>query len=175
MTGIEKELFNLSSFIRGTAVLMVAVFLSKLLGFVYPNPIHAIAGEESVGIYMTAYPAFIFFLSLVQLGVPIAIAKVIAELEAKGERAKIPAVMKTATFITILTGYGFHPGFDSCSSLIWQETLLGNPRFFTALYAGIAIVPIAAIGGLIRGYFQGIHVLKKRPGLKLSNSFSASY
>ena len=35
-------------------------------------------------------------------------------------------------------------------------TLLGNPASASALYAGIAIVPIAAIGGLIRGYFQGI-------------------
>ena len=61
-----------------------------------------VAGEEAVGIYMTAYPAFIFFLSLVQLGVPIAIAKVIAELEAKAQTVKLPAVMKTATFITIL-------------------------------------------------------------------------
>jgi len=134
---------------------MVAVFLSKLLGFVYRIQFMRIAGEEAVGIYMTAYPAFIFFLSLVQLGVPIAIAKVIAELEAKGTREKIPAVMKTATFITILTAIVFIP-----TSILFVPylagTLLGNPDSATALYAGIAIVPLAAIGGLIRGYFQGI-------------------
>ena len=79
----------MSSFIRGTAVLMVAVFMSKLLGFVFRIQFMRIAGEESVGIYMTAYPAFIFFLSLVQLGIPIAIAKVIAEHKAKGEHEKI--------------------------------------------------------------------------------------
>lgn len=114
-----------------------------------------IAGEEAVGIYMTAYPAFIFFLSLVQLGVPIAIAKVIAELEAKGERSKIPSVMRSASFITILTAAVFIP-----TSVLFVPylagTLLGNPDSAAALYAGIAIVPIAAIGGLIRGYFQGI-------------------
>ena len=76
-----------------------------------------IAGEEAVGIYMTAYPAFIFFLSLVQLGVPIAIAKVIAELEAKGQSVKIPSVMKTASFITILTAVGIHPSFYLVCSL----------------------------------------------------------
>jgi len=155
MYGIEKELFCLSSFIRGTAVLMVAVFLSKLLGFVYRIQFMRIAGEEAVGIYMTAYPAFIFFLSLVQLGVPIAIAKVIAELEVKGKRAQIPAVMKTATFLTILTAIVFIP-----ASILFvpylSGTLLGNPASSSALYAGIAIVPIAAIGSLIRGYFQGI-------------------
>ena len=155
MTGIKKELFCLSSFIRGTAVLMVAVFLSKLLGFVYRIQFMRIAGEEAVGVYMTAYPAFIFFLSLVQLGVPIAIAKVIAELEAKGTPEKIPAVMKTASFITILTAIVFIP-----TSILFVPylagTLLGNPDSASALYAGIAIVPLAAIGGLIRGYFQGI-------------------
>ena len=76
-------MYFLSSFIRGTAVLMVAVLVIKILGFVFRIQFMRIAGEESVGIYMTAYPAFIFFLSLVQLGVPIAIAKVIAELDAK--------------------------------------------------------------------------------------------
>ena len=155
MNGIEKELFKLASYIRGTAVLMIAVFLTKLLGFVYRIQFMRIAGEEAVGIYMTAYPAFIFFLSLVQLGVPIAIAKVIAELEAKGQAAKIPAVMKSATFITILTAAVFIP-----ASILFVPflagTFLGNPASASALYAGIAIVPIAAIGGLIRGYFQGI-------------------
>lgn len=155
MTGIEKELFKLSSFIRGTVVLMVAVFLTKLLGFVFRIQFMRIAGEEAVGIYMTAYPAFIFFLSLVQLGVPIAIAKVIAELEAKGQSVRIPSLMKTASFITILTAVVFIP-----ASILFvpylAETLLGNSASSTTLYVGIAIVPIAAIGGLIRGYFQGI-------------------
>lgn len=145
----------MSSFIRGTAVLMVAVFLSKLLGFVFRIQFMRIAGEEAVGIYMTAYPAFIFFLSLVQLGIPIAIAKVIAELDAKGEQHRIPAVMKTASLLTFLTAVVFIP-----TSVLFVPylagTLLGNPASASALYAGIAIVPIAAIGGLIRGYFQGI-------------------
>ncbi len=145
----------MSSFIRGTAVLMVAVFLSKLLGFVFRIQFMRIAGEEAVGIYMTAYPAFIFFLSLVQLGVPIAIAKVVAELHVKSQSVKIPAVMRTATVITILTTIVFVP-----ASILFvpylSGTLLGNLASSTTLYVGIAIVPIAAIGGLIRGYFQGI-------------------
>ena len=145
----------MSSFIRGTVVLMVAVFLTKLLGFVFRIQFMRIAGEEAVGVYMTAYPAFIFFLSLVQLGVPIAIAKVIAELEAKGQSVRIPSLMKTASFITILTAVVFIP-----ASILFvpylAETLLGNSASSTTLYVGIAIVPIAAIGGLIRGYFQGI-------------------
>lgn len=145
----------MSTFIRGTAILMIAVFMTKLLGFVYRIQFMRVAGEEAVGIYMTAYPAFIFFLSLVQLGVPIAVAKVIAELKAKGESTKLPAVMKTATVITIITGIIFIP-----LSILFvpylSDTLLGNAASSTTIYVGIAIIPIAAVGGLIRGYFQGI-------------------
>ena len=145
----------MSSFIRGTAVLMVAVFMSKLLGFVFRIQFMRIAGEESVGIYMTAYPAFIFFLSLVQLGIQFAIAKVIAEHKAKGEHEKISSVMKTAVLMTFLTAIVFIPASIAFVPYL-AGTLLGNPASASALYAGIAIVPIAAIGGLIRGYFQGI-------------------
>ena len=145
----------MSSFIRGTVVLMIAVFTTKLLGFVYRIQFMRVAGEEAVGIYMTAYPAFIFFLSLVQLGVPIAIAKVIAELKAKGDTARFSQVIRTSTFITIGTSLLFLP-----LSIVFipylSETLLGNAASSMTLYVGIAIVPIAAVGGIIRGYFQGI-------------------
>lgn len=145
----------MSSFIRGTMFLMAAVFLSKLLGFVYRIQFMRVAGEETVGIYMTAYPAFIFFLSLVQLGVPIAIAKVIAELKAQGKTAQLAQVMKTAVVITILSGAVFIPASVLFVPYLAAE-LLGNAATASALYAAIAIVPIAAAGGLVRGYFQGI-------------------
>lgn len=145
----------MTTFVRGTFVLMAAVFLTKLLGFVYRIQFMRVAGEEAVGIYMTAYPAFIFFLSLVQLGIPIAIAKVVAELEAKGQSKTIPAVMKTATFLTLTTALIFIP-----SAILFipylSSALLDNSATAITLYVGIAIVPIASIGGLIRGYFQGV-------------------
>jgi stage V sporulation protein B len=160
----------LSTFIRGTVVLVVAVFLTKLLGFVYRIQFMRIAGEEAVGIYMTAYPAFIFFLSLVQLGIPIAIAKVIAELNAKGQSSKIPSVMRSSTFLTIITGAVFIP-LSILFVPFLSGTLLGNAASSTALYAGIAIVPIAAIGGLIRGYFQGIARIEETAWSQLLEQF----
>lgn len=73
----------MGSFVKGTIFLTLVIFLSKLFGFVYRMQFMRIAGEEAVGVYMTAYPAFIFFISLVSLGLPIAVAKIVAELHAK--------------------------------------------------------------------------------------------
>ncbi|MDW0109614.1 putative polysaccharide biosynthesis protein [Sporosarcina aquimarina] len=160
----------MSSFIRGTLVLMIAVFMTKLLGFVYRIQFMRVAGEEAVGIYMTAFPAFIFFLSLVQLGVPIAIAKVIAELKAKGETTRFSQVMRTSTMITICTALVFIP-----LSILFipylSESLLGNAASATALYVGVGIVPIAAIGGMIRGYFQGIARLEETAWSQIIEQF----
>lgn len=145
----------MSSFIRGTMFLMAAVFLTKLLGFVYRIQFMRVAGQETVGIYMTAYPAFVFFLSLVQLGVPTAMAKVIAEIKAQGGGVQLRQVMKTSVFITVLAACVFIPASILFIPFL-SENLLGNAETSTALYVAIAIVPIAAIGGLVRGYFQGI-------------------
>ena len=55
----------MGSFIKGTFFLMFVIFLSKLFGFVYRIQFMRIAGEEAVGLYMTSYPTFIFFISLI--------------------------------------------------------------------------------------------------------------
>ncbi|VDG96707.1 Sporulation protein ykvU [Lysinibacillus sphaericus] len=170
LVGLEKELFSLSSFIRGTVILMIAVFMTKLLGFVYRIQFMRVAGEEAVGIYMTAFPAFIFFLSLVQLGIPIAIAKVIAELKAKGETARFSQVMRTSTFITMCTAFIFIP-LSVLFVPYLSGTLLGNSATSTTLYVGIAIIPIAAIGGMIRGFFQGIARLEETAWSQIIEQF----
>lgn len=145
----------MKSFIRGTFILMLAIFLSKLLGFVFRIQFMRIAGEEAVGIYMTAYPAFIFILSLVQLGVPIAIAKLVAELDVKGKKEEIRSVMRSASLLTFFTAIAFIPLSILFIPYLAVE-LLGNGAASLTLYTCVAIVPIAAIGGLIRGYFQGL-------------------
>lgn len=145
----------MKSFIRGTFILMLAIFISKLLGFIFRIQFIRIAGEEAVGIYMTAYPAFIFFLSLVQLGIPVAIAKIIAALDAKGQSEKIQSVMKSAAILTFFTAIAFIPAAILFIPFL-AETLLENEFAVYTLYTSIIIIPIAAVGGLIRGYFQGI-------------------
>ena len=61
----------MGSFLKGTLFLMFVIFISKLFGFVYRMQFMRIAGEEAVGLYMTAYPTFIFFISLLLSSFPI--------------------------------------------------------------------------------------------------------
>ena len=145
----------MSTFLRGSILLMMAIFLSKFLGFIFRMQFVRLTGEEAVGIYMTAYPAFIFFLSLIQLGIPIAISKIIAELRTRNAVAKYFTVMRTSVFITVISILIFTPIFLFVSPYI-SENLLKNDAITMTLYVSIAIVPFAAAGGILKGFFQGI-------------------
>ena len=93
----------MSTFLRGSILLMISIFLSKFLGFIYRMQFVRLTGEEAVGIYMTAYPAFIFFLSIIQLGIPTAMSKIIAELRTRNAVSDYFAVMRnTLVIVTVL-------------------------------------------------------------------------
>ncbi len=134
---------------------MGAVFLSKFFGFVYRMQFMRTAGEEAVGTYMTAYPAFIFFLALIQLGLPIGVAKVVAELQARGERSRQIQVMRTSAVLSVAASIVLIPVFILLIPPLAGK-LLGNPETSIVLYISLAALPVATASGLIRGYFQGI-------------------
>ena len=145
----------MTSFFRGTFLLMGAVLLSKLLGFLYRMQFMRVAGEEAVGVYMTAYPAFIFFLSLVQLGIPIAVAKIVAELEAKGKRVEIGRVMRTSRLLSYLSILVFFPLLLLFIPYL-AENLLHDDKVRMLLYVSLFSVPLSIASALLKGLFQGL-------------------
>ena len=145
----------MSTFLRGSILLMIAIFLSKFLGFIYRMQFVRLTGEEAVGIYMTAYPAFIFFLSIIQLGIPTAMSKIIAELRTRNAVSDYFSVMRTSVIVTVIAILIFTPLFIFVTPFI-SENLLKNDAITMTLYVSIAIAPIAAAGGLLKGFFQGI-------------------
>jgi len=150
----------MSTFLKGSILLMFSIFLSKFLGFIYRMQFVRLTGEETVGIYMTAYPAFIFFLSLVQLGIPIAMAKIIAELRARNATTDYFSVMRTSVIVTVVSILIFTPLFIFITPYI-SGNLLKNDAITMTLFVSIAIVPIAAAGGILKGFFQGIARLEE--------------
>ena len=114
-----------------------------------------IAGEEAVGIYMTAYPAFIFFISLIQLGLPIAVAKIVAELLAKSKRESIFGVMRTAILWSFIGMIVFMPLLALIIPYI-STTLLHNEQTTYTLWIALFAVPVSVGSGLLRAYLQGV-------------------
>ncbi|MGE6488315.1 putative polysaccharide biosynthesis protein [Paenisporosarcina sp. NPDC076898] len=160
----------MSTFLRGTMVLMGAVFLSKLFGFVFRIQFVRIAGEEAVGIYSAAYPAFIFFLSLIQLGLPIAVAKITAELYAGKKHAEIQALMRKVWKLTWLSIIFFGPPLYFTIPFV-ATNLLENEAIAQTLIIGLITIPISAYAGILKGYFQGLAKVEETAWSSLIEQF----
>ncbi|QBP40800.1 putative polysaccharide biosynthesis protein [Paenisporosarcina antarctica] len=160
----------MSTFLRGTLVLMGAVFLSKLFGFVFRIQFVRIAGEEAVGIYTAAYPAFIFFLSLIQLGLPIAVAKITAELYAGKKHLEIQGLMRTIWKLTWISIIIFVPLMYLTIPYV-ATNLLENGAIGKTLLIGLLTIPIAALSGILKGYFQGLAKVEETAWSQLIEQF----
>lgn len=144
----------MTSFVKGTLMLTIVIFLSKLFGFFYRMQFMRIAGEEVVGIYMTAYPAFIFFISLVQLGLPIALTKIVADFYAKGKKIEAASVLKKCMKISTISIIVLLPVLFLITPKI-AETLLQSSGTRFPLMVAIYTVPVVVYGGIIKAYLLG--------------------
>lgn len=144
----------MSKFIKGTFILLAAGLVTRVLGFIYRIVLARSIGEEGVGLYMMAYPTFILVVTLVQLGLPVAISKNIAEAEAKGNYAEIKKILVVSLAITITLSIIITPALILLAPLL-SSTLFTDQRTFFPLIAITPAIPIIAVASVLRGYFQG--------------------
>ncbi|WP_373370415.1 stage V sporulation protein B [Alkalicoccobacillus plakortidis] len=118
-----------------------------------------IMGSEGVGLYMMAVPTMLLILTLTQMGLPVAISKLVAEAEARGETSKIKQILVVSLAITISLGAVFTTTMILTAPYVASH-LLTDSRAYYALIAVAPIVPIVAVSAVLRGYFQGRQNMK---------------
>jgi stage V sporulation protein B len=77
------------SLIKGTIVLTIAAFITRLLGFFNGIVMANILGPEGTGLIMMALPLTGLLITLTTLGLPIAISKLVAEAEVNGDHQRV--------------------------------------------------------------------------------------
>lgn len=145
----------MKSFVKGTIFLAAVIFISKLFGFFYRMQFMRIAGPEVVGIYITTYPAYIFFISVVQLGTPLAVTKLVAEFSARKDKVRMKSVMRKAMQISTVCIVLFIPLLFFFSPFIASNLLQNEQAVFT-LYISLLAIPFVIYSAIFRAYLQGI-------------------
>lgn len=149
----------MSKFLRGTLILLVAGFVTRILGFINRIVIARFIGEEGVGLYMMAFPTLMLVITVTQLGLPVAISKSVAEAEAKGDFKKIKKILVVSLATTFSLSVIFTPILYFSTPYL-SEILFTDDRTMQPLLAITPIIPIVAISSVIRGYFQGRQNMK---------------
>ncbi|MGD6847083.1 stage V sporulation protein B [Rossellomorea aquimaris] len=149
----------MSKFLKGTMILMMAAFITRILGFVNRIVVARFIGEEGVGLFMMAFPTLILVITITQLGLPVAISKNVAEAESRGDIRKVKKILVVSLSITLGLSIIFTPALILLAPYL-TEALFTDDRIYYPLVAIAPIIPIVAISSVIRGYFQGRQNMK---------------
>ena len=92
------------SFLQGVAVLTAATIVVKLLGFIYKVPLQNILQERGFGYFNTAYDVYNVLLMISTTGLPVAVSRMISQVQALENYAQIRKVYSTSMKV-FLTGW----------------------------------------------------------------------
>lgn len=137
-----------NKFIKSTIILIIGGLFTKVLGFIIKIAYTRIIGPEGISLYMLTIPTYSLFITIAQLGLPIAISKLVAENKNSKKIifSTIP-LMLILNFILIILIIFISPFISN--------TLLNEPRTKLLIMASALVLPFISISSIIRGYFFG--------------------
>jgi stage V sporulation protein B len=148
-----------SSFVKGTLVLSAAAFINRILGFISGMYIARALGAEGIGLLMMAHPLVPLVITITELGLPVAISKLVAEANEQGDRAKIRRILHISLAITSVLSISLTT-FSLLGSEWIASILLSDQRAYYAMLAITPIAPIVAVSAVLKGYFRGMQQMK---------------
>ncbi|MEG1255646.1 polysaccharide biosynthesis protein [Clostridium sp.] len=142
-----------NSVAKGFMVMTIAMMSVKVLSVLYTPILRYILGTEGYGIYYSSYTIFTYIYTIANAGIPVAIAKLVSELQAQGNYKDAIKTFKASRFMLIIVGLvlsifmfvGAAPlsaSFNSIESTLSMRWLAPG-IFFTSLMCAY------------KGYFQG--------------------
>jgi stage V sporulation protein B len=142
------------SFIRGTMILLAAGILNRILGFIPRITLPRVIGAEGIGIYQMGWPFLSVILTIITGGIPIAIAKLIAEAETERNESRIRSILRISLAITVGLSIVFTIVCVAGASWITSHLLTDSRVYYTFLCMS-PMIPIIGVSAVYRGYFQG--------------------
>lgn len=137
-----------NKFIKSTIILIIGGLITKLLGFIIKIVYTRIIGENGISLFMLVMPTYSLFITIAQLGLPIAISKLVAENKnsKKIVFSIIPLMIILNLIVMIL--------IFLCAPFI-SNNLLNEPKTHILLLAMALVLPFISLSSIIRGYFFG--------------------
>lgn len=142
------------TFIQGTLILLAAGIINRMLGFIPRIILPRIIGAEGVGLYQLGYPFFIVLVTIITGGIPLAIAKMVAEAEGEGRPEESRRILHSGLALSL--GLGIFFTILALFSASWvSNVILTDRRVYYTFLSMTPMITIIAVSAIYRGYFQG--------------------
>lgn len=146
-------------FIYGALFLLLAAAFNRVLGFIYQILMIRLILPEGIGLFAMVYPVYVLIIVLATAGIPVAIAKLVAEEMAVNNLRGAYRIFFTCFAFLILTSV-----LLSVLCLLYAPFLLAhifpNPGVYYIFLSLLPGVIIVALCSAIRGFFQGLQQMK---------------
>lgn len=142
------------SLIKGTIILGLAGIFARFLGLFFRIPIQALIKDEGMGYYQMSYPLYMTFVALAS-GVPIAMSKLIAEMNARNDREGVGQVLRQTLFFMLTLG-----SVVTMLMIMFAKPIISILKWDPKSYYSFTVIAIAPIFVSVmctfRGFFQGL-------------------
>ncbi len=135
--------------------LAAAAATARLLGLVYRVVLARAVGAEALGLFQLALPIYLVVLTACSLGLSAAVTQQVAAAAAQGELHRAARIRRRAAWIG-----GCAATAGTLVLLVMAprlgDALLRDPRAAAPLAVLAWALPLAALQGIYRGYWQGL-------------------
>lgn len=155
----------MSNLVKGTAILTLGMFISKVLGVIYIIPFYSLVGEENIGLYQYAYIPYTLMLAVAISGAPLAFSKFVAKYNSLGDYETGRRLLRSGMLTMLITGFiGFLLMYAFAEPLARiaiteKEDIYTVADITSAIrWVSFALIVVPFMS-LWRGFFQGYNYM----------------
>ena len=142
-----------NSFLKGAAVLIIFNLIGKVLGAVYRIPLAKTLGPVGMGMYQLVFPLYCLILTISTSGMPVAISKLVAENNSRGNFLNSKKILGIS--LLILTLVSFLGSAIVVFGAKFIAGIQGNVDIYICYYGIAPAILFVGMLSAFRGYFQG--------------------
>ena len=135
--------------IQSTIILLIGGLITKVLGMLIKIVMARLIGTEGLGYYMLILPTFILLINISQLGLPLALSKLIAE-ENRSSKKLFLSILPLLIIINIIIMIIIY----SAAPII-SNYFLHNKDLEISIKSMSLVIPFTSISSICRSYYFG--------------------
>lgn len=140
--------------IKGTFILTVTGFATRLMGFFYRIFLSHAIGEEGVGLYQLIFPVYALCFSFTSAGIELALSRLVSAKLTKGKKIEARQLLYTALLLTASASCVVTVLLQRYSGFL-AGAFLKDSRCAELLAVLSYALPFAAVHSCITGYYLG--------------------
>ncbi|WP_110114177.1 polysaccharide biosynthesis protein [Bacillus sp. CGMCC 1.16541] len=150
-----------SKLLRGTFILTLGTYISRVLGMIYLFPFSALVGTVGGALFGYGYVQYTIYLSIATAGVPMAVSKFVSKYNAIGDYHTSRRMFRSGMKLMLFTGFLAFIFLYSAAPIIAKATL-GSNNLENSLEDVVMVMRMVSVAllivpmmSLMRGFFQG--------------------